>query len=63
MLMVFATGFEKAGMVVAVNAATKAALRINDWIFMRDILPFENQVSRTASCCWLDAVDTQTKGE
>jgi hypothetical protein len=51
MLMVLANGLEKAGTVEATKAAPNAALRSNDWIFMRVVLPFENRVSRTACCC------------
>jgi hypothetical protein len=61
-LMVLDNGLEKAGIVDATKAATNAALRTNDWIFMRVILPFENRVSRRAVAVG-KTVDTQCKGE
>jgi hypothetical protein len=62
MLMVLANGLEKAGTVEATKAATNAALRINDWTFMRVILPFEIE-SAVGLVAVGKTVDTQSKGE
>jgi hypothetical protein len=63
MLMVLAKGFANAGTVNEM-AASKAILRKNTLVFMRVKLPFgEDRVSRTASCRWLDGVDTRAAGE